>query len=88
MDTNKMRAEFIGWLKTQPHVLNVGFNEVTGKFVLAEDETAWQAWQASREAVTVELPSLQCLRLNRCDYQEARDYCLKAIKAAGLKVAP
>lgn len=50
MNNEKMREEFVAWLKKQHHVLNVGFNRDTGKFVLDEDETAWQAWQASRAA--------------------------------------
>jgi hypothetical protein len=40
------RAEFEKWLRNQPHVVNLGFNRSTGKYVLQEDEDSWQAWQA------------------------------------------
>lgn len=53
---DSIRKEFEDWLRSQPHVLNVGFSQVTGKYLLAEDETAWQAWQASRKCIVIELP--------------------------------
>ncbi|MEG0057982.1 hypothetical protein [Hafnia sp.] len=52
------REQFEAWLRTQPHVLNVGV-EQDGTYTLHEDRVAWEAWQASREAVEVELPSLK-----------------------------
>ncbi|WP_227740658.1 hypothetical protein [Hafnia alvei] len=49
------REKFEVWLRAQPHVLNVGV-ESDGTYTLHEDRVAWEAWQASREAVEVELP--------------------------------
>lgn len=40
------RALFDKWLRSRPHVLNVGFNRATGKYILQEDEDSWQVWQA------------------------------------------
>lgn len=40
------RAEFEKWLRDRPHVVNLGFNKSTGRYVLQEDEDSWQAWQA------------------------------------------
>lgn len=40
------RTEFEKWLRNQPHVVNLGFNKATGKYVLQEDEDSWQAWKA------------------------------------------
>jgi hypothetical protein len=42
-----IQKDFDKWLRSQPHVLNIGFNKATGRYLLAEDETAWQAWQAA-----------------------------------------
>lgn len=39
-------ALFDKWLRSRPHVLNVGFDTKTGKYLLQEDEDCWQAWQA------------------------------------------
>lgn len=49
------REQFEAWLRAQPHVLNVGV-EQDGTYTLHEDRVAWEAWQASREALEVELP--------------------------------
>jgi hypothetical protein len=40
------RALFENWLRSRPHVLNVGFNKESARYVLQEDEDCWQAWQA------------------------------------------
>ncbi|MDI3149357.1 hypothetical protein [Serratia nevei] len=50
---DKIREEFEQWLRSQPHVLNVGVSE-SGKYVLREDQIAWSAWQASRASIMVE----------------------------------
>lgn len=44
------REQFEAWLRAQPHVLNVGI-EPDGTYTLHEDRVAWEAWQASREAL-------------------------------------
>ena len=44
------REQFEAWLRAQPHVLNVGV-EQDGTYTLHEDRVAWEAWQASREAL-------------------------------------
>ena len=48
------REQFEAWLRTQPHVLNVGI-EPDGTYTLHEDRVAWEAWQASREAVELDI---------------------------------
>lgn len=82
------REQFEGWLRAQPHVLNVGV-EPDGTYTLHEDRVAWAAWQASREAVEVELPP----RVDCCNVPFAAhswNACLeeseKRIRAAGIKV--
>ncbi|MGH8388182.1 MAG: hypothetical protein ACRESJ_22300 [Pseudomonas sp.] len=59
MSIDKMRDQFVEWLKTQSHVLNVGFNKSSGRFILPEDETAWQAWLASTAATEAEIDQLK-----------------------------
>lgn len=92
MDTNKMREQFEAALVAM-HVatgmpecdarsfLEVGSNGYTSVYTKA----AWWAWQASREAVVVELPDV-C----ECCYTapEAAAAFIEAIEAQGLKVAP
>lgn len=83
------REQFEAWLRAQPHVLNVGV-EQDGTYTLREDRVAWEAWQASRGAVEVDLPAacaddeyfndgvFQPMRYER-DVE-------RAIRAAGIKV--
>lgn len=82
------REQFEAWLRAQPHVLNVGI-EPDGTYTLHEDRVAWEAWQASREAVEVELPP----QVDCCNVPFAAhswNACLeeseKRIRAAGIKV--
>lgn len=61
-----------------------------GKYVSELTDAVWRGWQASREAVEVQLP-------DRRDYEEtlsdhelgfniALEQCAEAIRAAGIKV--
>jgi len=84
------REQFEAWLRAQPHVLNVGV-EQDGTYTLHEDRVAWEAWQASREAVEVELPSLkQTDSGERYVWSDGvfnfKEDAIKAIRAAGIKV--
>ncbi|EHM45202.1 MULTISPECIES: hypothetical protein [Hafnia] len=84
------REQFEAWLCAQPHVLNVGV-EQDGTYTLHEDRVAWEAWQASREAVEVELPSLkQTDSGERYVWSDGvfnfKEDAIKAIRAAGIKV--
>ncbi|WP_278811122.1 hypothetical protein [Obesumbacterium proteus] len=84
------REQFEAWLRTQPHVLNVGV-EQDGTYTLHEDRVAWEAWQASREAVEVQLPSLKQIDSGeRYVWSDGvfnfKEDAIKAIRAAGIKV--
>ena len=53
-------------------------------YYYTDTQTKWVAWQASREAVVVELPDPN-------EVHDSGDYCaetIDAIEALGLKVAP
>lgn len=80
------REQFEAWLRAQPHVLNVGV-EQGGTYTLHEDRVAWEAWQASRLAVEVDLPSVTDAAdwLVSVDVMES-EHVLSAIRAAGIKV--
>lgn len=99
MDTNKMREQFeakfpvpagVAWKKA------IGMYEVVDIWKLDQAITIgkynwlWEGWQASREAVVVELPPKwnDATHSNKqawdCGIEDAR----MAIEAQGLKVAP
>ena len=98
MDTNKMREQFeaaytaycekLGWKAY------TAFHLLSEVYVKESTELAWQMWQASREAVVVELPARKAYEshadtsnfkdgFNRC-HTDSREL----IEAQGLKVAP
>jgi len=91
MDTNKMRDAFEVALAKQ--AAEEGFakpslrrNKNNGDYVDPFEQAAWWGWQASREAVVVELPKFE-------DYpasmeRDMRESLRAAIEAQGLKVKP
>lgn len=88
MSLEKMREEFEAWAKNHWFLCSEGPKQIeSGKYLSAELQTAWEAWQASRAAVVVELP--EPAPLGDCsppglEYSEV----VEAIEAAGVKVAP
>ena len=108
MDTNKMRdisreqfeAKFpvpagIAWDERLGMYKVVDIWKLVSTLQIGEHNSRWEGWQASREAVVVELPPHEeC----RCDtsweearqeaYNRALDESRTAIEAQGLKVAP
>jgi len=88
VSNDKMREEFEAWLRTLPEVLNVGYNIETGRYFLDEDQDRWEAWQASRAAIVVELPKPHFeFDGDTAPEMMAREV-VKSIEAAGLKVKP
>lgn len=98
MDTNKMREQFEQWAKDryswhlhddardpEDRTLASWNGETYGNRIV---EGMWQAWQASREAVVVELPRepYQSQGLYQPTYGAALKDCRDAIEAQGLKV--
>ncbi|MFJ1336782.1 hypothetical protein ACIKP7_01420 [Pseudomonas caricapapayae] len=96
MDTNKMREQFEAWvLREWPEQSLARFT--TGEYQGFTVEHCWQSWQASREAVMVELPpkisahntsESGWVRPEAEHYDEAIDDCREAIEHLGLKVTP
>lgn len=63
MDTNKMREQFEAWVLSEyPNQSLERFNPLhgvtEGEYTGFTVQHCWQAWQASREAVVVELPKV------------------------------
>ncbi|MBH3383938.1 hypothetical protein A3L25_018535 [Pseudomonas putida] len=101
MDTNKMRdisreqfeSEFVqemcrrGGEGFRPTVLySLSQKKPDGDYQNITESLAWWAWQASREAVVVELPKFE-------DYpasmeRDMRESLRSSIEAQGMKVAP
>ncbi|MCE9874315.1 hypothetical protein LZ667_23485 [Hafnia alvei] len=92
------REQFEAWLRAQPHVLNVGV-EQDGTYTLHEDRVAWEAWQASREAVELDIEWPEANDDTWKDgeegayamgHEDGKDKVViavrKAIRAAGIKV--
>lgn len=89
MDTNKMREQFEAWVLSEyPNQSLERFNPLhgvtEGEYTGFTVQHCWQAWQASREAVVVELPKFD-------DYpasieRDMRESLRAAIEAQGLKV--
>lgn len=82
---DKMREDFENWAVSTKDHFGVPFftiKNANGKYVDHGTEISWQAWQASRQALVVELPKL----LFNCEI-DAIDYVdtVKAIKSAGIK---
>ncbi|MDM1711458.1 hypothetical protein HX137_12520 [Pseudomonas sp. 165] len=94
MDTSKMREEF----ETSPKFRGMDFSRSSTHPDYYESpyaNGAWDGWQASREAVVVELPSEDTCRTSTSKeeavqeaYNHALGECRAAIEAQGLKVAP
>ena len=93
MNTEKMREEFEAWAKHHYLLMDCVTDLQDGEYFDPEMQYAWEAWQASRESLVIELPK-------RCDkmdgiavYTEEGDFyhrhdVREAIEAAGLKVKP
>lgn len=93
MDTNKMREQFEAWHSGRYGwpLRNYAYYWNGTCYEDEEFQLAWDSWQASREAVVVELPAERRIRHmptpdENSSYNEALENCREAIEAQGLKV--
>lgn len=100
--TDKMREEFEAWAITSAWMGLSGecLEFIDGGYVNCEVQAAWLAWQASREALVIELPPEpsvpdepeEAIDDSFMDgyyaAQGMRNACAQLITAAGLKVKP
>lgn len=103
MDTNKMREQFE---EKFPTPIGMAWCDVAQQYVKALGcicpptaitayNQLWKCWQASREAVVVELPELRSVpdrdcwaRTNGLGFNNALKEARQVIEAQGLKVTP
>lgn len=94
MDKQVMRAQFESWVLREYPNQNMGrFSD--GEYHSTTVQYCWLSWQASREAVEVELPKEDGCRTSttedeaaQASYNRALVECKAAIEAQGLKVKP
>lgn len=85
------REQFEAWWKTQRAVCQFAREgSKNGAYHSKPCQSAWEAWQASREAVEVELPKRReyedTLSDHELGFNIALEQCAEAIRAAGIKV--
>lgn len=56
MNIEKMREEFEAWANTHYLLSELSWSFVDGEYEEPEMQYAWEAWQASRELLAIELP--------------------------------
>lgn len=86
MSTEKMREEFEAW-----YLRRFGKCDLKSSWAMER----WEAWQASRAAIEVELPEQRNVpdrdcwaRTNALGYNTANHECRTSIESLGLKVKP
>lgn len=80
----KMREEFEAWWVSRPHRKQPEKFQ-NGDYMAPAVLSAWEAWQASRAALVVELPNERSLSASD-DPWAVRDWCKDAIEAVGVRV--
>ncbi|ECM5670421.1 hypothetical protein PV77_05450 [Salmonella enterica subsp. enterica serovar Newport] len=88
---DESRKQFEEWFKNKYHV-----SSDVMKIMHIKSEIAWEAWQASRAAIEIELPAKNDITgddypiPDLVDWDDGRNAgiqkCAEAIRAAGIKV--
>ncbi|MDU9393730.1 hypothetical protein [Pseudomonas sp. zfem002] len=102
MDTNKMREQFEAWECDAPQGPQTDpmwliYDAESNAYGLDKIQDRWEVWQASREAVVVELPN-RAAEVYREEFEDVEGGSFneaayirdvrKAIEAQGLGVSP
>ena len=88
--TEKMREEFEAWITSPPLEKPVQVNPESsgfpGQYRAYEVQLAWESWQASRAALSIELP--ESYPRHRDSYIDVMDaeLVVEAIEDAGVRV--
>lgn len=93
MINNKMREEFEAWARKRSMDLEYRNIPGVGQFYeCPRTLLAFEAWQASREALVIELPEERVARgygeqvADALGFNDGVEYCREAIEAAGVRV--
>lgn len=93
-EVEKMRAEFEAWWVSRPHRKQPERFQ-NGDYMAPAVLSAWEAWQASRAALVVEMPSEEAVppfplghrsRQWPLAWNTALSECRAAIEAAGVRI--
>ncbi|MFW0856990.1 hypothetical protein QMS86_13840 [Cronobacter dublinensis] len=84
---DKSRERFEAWYQKKYCMLGDDFDRIGERYQYKTVQLMWEAWQASRAAVEIELDAKVMVE-DEFDkgHNCAIDYCAEAIRAAGLKV--
>lgn len=94
MSNDKMRDEFEAWVAERAANTSTGFYPQLirrsvlddGVYMISWVDSAWEGWQASREALVIELPSYECFgQYSEEAARVMRDGCADAIEETGEK---
>lgn len=103
MSNEKMREDFEAWTRRRFNGLsllriNLPGSPADGQYEVIATHECWDAWQASRAAVVVQLPYVRSYPIQEASSDvdwyldegrhEMKLLCRDAIEAAGLKVQP
>ncbi|QDX29526.1 hypothetical protein [Dickeya poaceiphila] len=87
MSTDQMRSEFEAWFKPQKEeMMRNGASLLSIKKL---HKSSWEAWQASRAALVVEIPAAMGahqVAWEGDDWNMMREHAANAIRAAGITV--
>lgn len=92
MNIEKMREEFEAWAATKKGGLVAGdfrWMESRNRYYYEITQAMWESWQASREALVIELPAIDdpdCGQRVSFHLGAYKGECRQAIEAAGVKV--
>lgn len=85
MEQDKMREDFEAWHRDRYPAVDVRRQNLLGTYTLLIVEQRWEAWQASREAVVVELPKIEGEYLATIVTRSIVSECRKELHAAGIR---
>ncbi|MHC8408339.1 hypothetical protein [Pseudomonas sp. TMB3-21] len=84
----KLREEFEAWAMTSAYLglSDTCMARFEDGYLGGEVHAAWIAWQASRAALVIELPSDTCIKVNNYTPFEMRDFFERSARRLGLQV--
>lgn len=82
---DKIREQFENWFSDNGTAPMAVERMPHGPYKLAQAESSWSAWKASRSALVVELP-VYVTNVTNKHYEEGRDDVISAVESAGITI--